>query len=52
MKEGERARHVGFLPCRGLDGVPKLRPKRPRLAFADRHSLDAGGSVQGFLEGV
>ena len=39
-------------PCRGLDGVAILRPKRPRLALAGRHSLDAGGSVQSFLEGI
>ncbi len=31
--------------CRGLDGVTN---SRPRLAFAGRHSLDAGGSWQGF----
>ena len=40
------------VPARGLDGVAKLRPGRPQLAWASRHSLGAGGSVQGFLEGV
>ena len=42
----------GSLPCHGLDGVAKLRPGRPQLAWASRHSLGTGGSVQSFLEGI
>ncbi len=42
----------GFLPCRGLDGLANLRPRRPQLAWASRHSLGPGGSGQGFLEGI